>query len=103
MSGVNRFKICTYELGDGPLTADEQSRIREALHAEAERLRHIMIHVDFGSSAAIDPRRAVSFKPRPTDGTGVPVRGQSPHLDGLTNPPPVRAIRCDVDALVPSE
>jgi predicted transcriptional regulator len=41
LSGVSRFKICTYELGDGSLRLEEQSRIREALHAEAERLRAI--------------------------------------------------------------
>ena len=28
MSGVSRFKICSYELGDSSLTADEQNRIR---------------------------------------------------------------------------
>lgn len=41
LSGVSRFKICTYELGGGTLTTDEQRRIREILHAEAERLRKI--------------------------------------------------------------
>ena len=41
LSGVSRFKICTYELGEGTLTTDEQRRIRETLHAEAERLRRI--------------------------------------------------------------
>jgi predicted transcriptional regulator len=48
-SGVSRFKICTYELGDSSLTADEQGRIREALQAEADRLRRIPgeINVDF--------------------------------------------------------
>jgi hypothetical protein len=37
-----------YELGDGSLTADEQNRVREALQAEAERLRQISTHFDFG-------------------------------------------------------
>jgi hypothetical protein len=41
LSGVSRFKICLFELGDGSLTADEQIRIREALQAEAERLRQV--------------------------------------------------------------
>jgi len=46
LSGVSRFKICAYELGDGEMSPDEQSRIRESLHGEAERLRNISI--DFG-------------------------------------------------------
>jgi len=41
LSGVSRFKICTYELGDGALTDAELARIHEALQAEAERLRQI--------------------------------------------------------------
>ena len=45
MSHVSRFKVCLYELGDGHLTADEQNRIREALRAEADRLRSIRIDV----------------------------------------------------------
>ena len=55
MSGVSRFKICTYELGDGSLTADEQSRIREALHAEAERLRNISVRVECGQPFEAEP------------------------------------------------
>jgi predicted transcriptional regulator len=51
LSGVSRFKICTYELGDTVLTADEQGRIRRALEAEADRLRSITVQIDFG-----DPR-----------------------------------------------
>jgi predicted transcriptional regulator len=47
LSGVSRFKICLFELGDGLLTSDEQIRIREALQAEAERLRQISTHYDF--------------------------------------------------------
>ena len=47
MSKVSRFKICTYELGSGVLTADEQSRIRKALRTEAERLRTVSTQVDF--------------------------------------------------------
>ena len=47
LSGVSRFKICTYELGDTSLTPEEQSRIREALQAEAQRLRSIPVQIDF--------------------------------------------------------
>jgi hypothetical protein len=47
LSRVSRFKICLYELGDGSLTPEEQSRIREALQAEAERLRQISTQFDF--------------------------------------------------------
>jgi hypothetical protein len=52
LSRVSRFKICTCELGDGLLTADEQNRIREALQSEAERLRSLPANIDFGLSAA---------------------------------------------------
>ena len=48
LSGVSRFKICTYELGDGSLTAEEQNRIRQALQSEVDRLRTIPLHIDFG-------------------------------------------------------
>jgi predicted transcriptional regulator len=48
LSGVSRFKICTYELGDGALPAPERTRICEALLAEAERLRDVTSHIDFG-------------------------------------------------------
>jgi predicted transcriptional regulator len=39
-SGVSRFKICVFELGSGSLTPNEQMLIKEALQAEAERLRY---------------------------------------------------------------
>ena len=55
MSGVSRFKICNYELGGGSLTTDQQSRIREALHAEAERLRNISNGIQCGSPSAVEP------------------------------------------------
>jgi hypothetical protein len=45
---VSRFKICTYELGGGGLSADEQNRVRKALQAEAERLRDIPADIEFG-------------------------------------------------------
>lgn len=41
LSGVARFKICTFELGSGSLTAEEQRRIKLALEAEAGRLRSV--------------------------------------------------------------
>ena len=51
LSGVSRFKICTYELGDGSLTPEEQARIQAALINEAERLRNIAI--EFGQTEPI--------------------------------------------------
>ena len=48
LSRVSRFKICTYELGEGGMSSDEQSRIRGALQAEAERLRNISVEIEFG-------------------------------------------------------
>jgi predicted transcriptional regulator len=47
LSGVSRFKICTCELGGGTLSTDDQGRIREALKAEAERLRAVTMEVGF--------------------------------------------------------
>jgi len=47
LSGVSRFKICLFELGDGSLSSDERNRIRVALQAELERLREISSHFDF--------------------------------------------------------
>jgi predicted transcriptional regulator len=49
LARVSRFKICSYELGNGALTADEQKCIRDALQAEVERLRSVPRDVDFGS------------------------------------------------------
>jgi predicted transcriptional regulator len=50
LSRVSRFKICTFELGDCSLTIDQQSRIREALCAEAARLRNLSTNIEFGRS-----------------------------------------------------
>jgi predicted transcriptional regulator len=50
ISSVSRFKICTFELGGCSLTKDQQSRIREALRTETERLRNLSTNFDFGSS-----------------------------------------------------
>jgi transcriptional regulator with XRE-family HTH domain len=41
LSGVSRFKICTYELGGGSLSQDERQRVHAALLAEADRLRSL--------------------------------------------------------------
>jgi predicted transcriptional regulator len=41
LSGVSRFKICTFELGDTTLSENEQDRVIAALQAEAARLREI--------------------------------------------------------------
>lgn len=38
LSGVSRFKICTFELGSASLTKDENRRITGALNDEAARL-----------------------------------------------------------------
>ena len=51
MSGVSRFKICTFELGSGSLSEDEQERIRKALRVEADRLRNIPTQIDLGQLA----------------------------------------------------
>jgi transcriptional regulator with XRE-family HTH domain len=53
-SGVSRFKICTNELGGGSLTAEEESRIREAFRAEADRLRRISADIDCSRLFAIE-------------------------------------------------
>jgi hypothetical protein len=55
MSGVSRFKICTHELGGGSLATDEQSRIREALRGEADRLRNISSRIECGPPSAGEP------------------------------------------------
>jgi predicted transcriptional regulator len=39
ISGVSRFKICLFELGNGSLTPDESGRIEAAIRAEAESIR----------------------------------------------------------------
>ena len=51
MSSVSRFKICTFELGSGSLSEDEQERIRKALRIEADRLRSIPTQIDLGQLA----------------------------------------------------
>ena len=58
MSGVSRFKICTYELGDGTLGPDELNRIHEALQTEAKRLRNIGFKLIFASPNRLYARRS---------------------------------------------
>lgn len=47
LSGVSRFKICTFELGSGSLTPEERHRIKLALEEEAARLRLAVGQVSF--------------------------------------------------------
>lgn len=49
LSGVSRFKICTFELGSGSLTDEEHQRIRNALEIEAARLRLASSQIDLGT------------------------------------------------------
>jgi len=48
ISGVSRFKICTFELGGGSLSPQECQRIRTALETEAGRIRSIIVKPYFG-------------------------------------------------------
>jgi hypothetical protein len=56
LAHVSRFKIGAYELGAGSLTPDELGRICDALQAEAERLRSVLIPTPsvIACSGAID-------------------------------------------------
>jgi len=47
ISGVSRFKICTFELGSSVLSLEDQQRIRIALEGEAARLRSVAAQVNF--------------------------------------------------------
>jgi predicted transcriptional regulator len=49
LAKVSRFKISLYELGDGNLTSDELLRIQEALQAEANRLRNLLVGLELTS------------------------------------------------------
>jgi len=53
LSGVSRFRICAYELGDGSLSLEARRQISEALQAEAERLRNISLAFDFNQADAL--------------------------------------------------
>jgi len=67
MSGVSRFKICTFELGSGSLSEDEQERIRTALRVEADRLRSIPTQIDLGQLAP----QAECVAPNPARDSGL--------------------------------
>ena len=47
LSGVSRFKVCLFELGDGSLKPEEQQSISAALRAETDRLRSLPSDVEF--------------------------------------------------------
>ena len=51
LSGVSRFKICTYELGDGHLSVEERRRLYGALQIEAHRLTGLAAQLDLRRSA----------------------------------------------------
>jgi predicted transcriptional regulator len=53
ISGVSRFKICTYELGGGSLTPEERGRVRDALLKEANRLRDLPTAIDLGAQGEV--------------------------------------------------
>jgi predicted transcriptional regulator len=46
LSGVSRFKICTFELGTGLLSEEEYDRIRQAFVGEAHRLRNLLNSIE---------------------------------------------------------
>ena len=50
LSGVSRFKLCSFELGSVSLTSDELNRIRNAIEAEAARLRGLHLEIDLRQS-----------------------------------------------------
>jgi hypothetical protein len=58
LSGVSRFKICTYELGDGHLSPEEQRRLYGALQAEADRLRGLAVQLDLQRSSICNDLRS---------------------------------------------
>jgi predicted transcriptional regulator len=64
MSGVSRFKICTFELGSGALKEDELDRIKTALLAEADRLRTVSRQIDLGRAR---PAKRSDCATRPDD------------------------------------
>lgn len=50
LSGVSRFKICTFELGGPCFKPDEQTRLRDALSTEAARLSAVVTQIKFNAS-----------------------------------------------------
>jgi predicted transcriptional regulator len=61
LSGVSRFKICTYELGDGGLSPKEERRLYNVLQVEADRLSSIAVQLSLQRSVlhieSSDPTR----------------------------------------------
>jgi len=64
ISGVSRFKICTFELGGGSLNSQECQRIRTALEAEAGRIRSITVNPHFEDLLDEHDLRSDSTLPR---------------------------------------
>jgi predicted transcriptional regulator len=56
ISGVSRFKICLFEIGDGQLSADEEDRIKGALNTEIDRLRTLLENIDFRQVRSSSPQ-----------------------------------------------
>ena len=58
ISGVSRYKICTYELGDGALTMEEWNRVAKAISGEADRLRSVGTQIGTGSMVPLKRDRS---------------------------------------------
>ena len=46
LSGVSRFKLCTFELGHGRLDQNEQELVRKAFQLEARRVQGLVSGFD---------------------------------------------------------
>ena len=75
LSGVSRFKICTYELGDGSLTAEEHSRIQLVLQREAEGLRSLATSIQVRQPLATANSQSEAPARGPLDVPGVVLAG----------------------------
>jgi len=49
LSGVSRFKIVSYELGEGNLSPSEIELIRDALYSEAARIRMSLVDLELSA------------------------------------------------------
>jgi predicted transcriptional regulator len=58
VSGLSRFKICTYELGDGGLNPEEERRLYDVLQVEADRLCGVAVHLSIQRSV-LQTKKAV--------------------------------------------
>jgi len=54
LSGVPRWKVNAWDIGDVELSDDELTKIRAALRGEIERLRNLSVSVDLDPVAAPD-------------------------------------------------